>query len=207
MVSELYEKLIQACEKEQVDWAAVLDLINSLGSAINDRYEDGTILSELYRESDSYRQGWKLLEMTKLFLSAGYDVRANNGLNGAACLSQLCWSSYDGYVLETAEMLLDAGANPNYRYGDDQDEEGVLDDISWKLGNWHTGYYLTANLFEAYYRMIELAQQGKDYHGIRAGESCVGKQIKGIERISAPNANGNQDERREYYAYGAATPR
>ena len=198
MKSELFESIVRACEPEKVDWAKVSSLVASLGSAINDRYEEGTLLSELYTEVDAYKQGQKLLEITRIFLSSGYDVRANDGMNGGECLRNLCWSSYDGYILEIAELLLDAGADPNYSYSDDSEKSGILDDISWKLGYWHTGEYLEANTFEAYYRMIELAQSGKDYHGIRDSRTCIGKQISKIEKLSLVHREAN-DNRKEFY--------
>ncbi len=198
MKSELFDSIVSACEPEQVDWANVSALIASLGSAINDRYEDGTVLSELYMDIDAYNQGQKLLEITRIFLSSGYDVHANDGMNGGECLRSLCWSSYDGFILEIAELLLDAGADPNYSYSDDSEKSGILDDISWKLGYWHTGEYLEADLFEAYYRMIELAQSGEDYHGIQDGSSCIGKQISKIEKLSLVRREEN-DKCTEFY--------
>ena len=186
MKESVFEKIVEACETKHINWAGIRSLVSSLGPEINDSYGDGTILSELYSNVGAYKQGQILLEITRLFLASGYDVHANDGMNGGECLRMLCWSSYDAYVLEIAEMLLDAGADPNYccKEETDEDEEGVLEAVSWKLGSWYTGEYLSANLFEAYYRMIELAQGGEDYHGIRAGETCIGKQIKKIEKVS-----------------------
>lgn len=192
MKSKLFDSIVRACEPEQVDWGNVHSLVASLGPEINDRYEEGTILSELYTDVDAYKQGKKLLEITRIFLSLGYDVHANNGMNGGECLSNLCWSSYDGFILEIAELLLDAGADPNYGYSEGFDKSGTLDDISWKLGSWNTGEYLEANLFEAYYRMIELAQSGEDYHGIRDVSTCVGKHIKKIEKVSLVQGETNK---------------
>lgn len=198
MKSELFERIVRACEPEQIDWANVKTLISSLGSNINDRCEEGAILSELYLNADADKQGQKLLEITRIFLSLGYDVHANDGMNGGECLRSLCWSSYDGFILETAELLLDAGADPNYSHSDGAEKTCLLDDISWKLGYWQTGEYLAANLFEAYYRMIELAQSGEDYHGIRAGSTCIGKQINKIEKLSVPQQDADE-KRREFY--------
>ncbi len=198
MKSEQFKTIVRACEQVEVDWANVSALIASLGPSINDIYEDGTVLSELYMDINAYKQGQKLLEITRIFLSLGYDVHANDGMNGGECLKNLCWSSYDGFILEIAELLLDVGADPNYSYSEESEEYGLLDDISWKLDYWNTGEHLEANLFEAYYRMIELAQSGEDYHGIRDVFSCVGKQISRIERLSLFHQEAN-DKRKEFY--------
>ena len=206
MKSELFESIVRACEPEQVDWTKVGSLVASLGPAINDRYEDGSVLSELYADMDAYKQGRKLLEITRIFLSLGYDVRANDGMNGGECLRNLCCSSYDGYILKTAELLLDAGADPDYSRSDGSDKSDILDDISWKLGYWHTGEYLEADLFEAYYRMIELAQSGEDYHGIQDAPSCIGKRISKIEKLTLVHQEADDRSREFHIIWCEETP-
>ena len=48
------------------------------------------------------------------------------------------------------------------------------------------------------YRMIELAQSGEDYHGIRDGRTCIGKQISKIEKLSLVHREAN-DKSTEFY--------
>ena len=153
-VTEKYQQLSNLLSKKVVNWEEVESIIDSLGNHINDKYDDGTILSELYIDSHSYERGEILVELTKLFLKHGYDVHSNYDFNGAICLHNLCWASYDKYVLHVAELLLNAGANTHINIEGDY-EDGILNSISWKLGYWNIGEYNSANMFEAYYQMIQ----------------------------------------------------
>lgn len=180
-LGRIFDKILSFCRRQPADLAAVRALAASLGASINDPFGEGTLLSELYSEGDFYQLEPLLPELTRIFLSCGYDVRANDGMNGRACLSQLCWSSYDGCILEAAELLLDAGADPGSREA--ADEDSVFSDVAFKLSYWETGEWLTANLFEAYLRMLEAAVCGEDYHGIRDARTCVGKRLTRIDRV------------------------
>ena len=155
-MSEKYKLIYDLLSKKIIDWHAVELAVKSLGNSINDKYEEGTILSALYMDANTYENGEILTRLTKLFLDNGYDVTANDEMNGAECLRNLCWSSYDKYVLHTAEMLLDAGANTRMNT-DEDDEDGVMDSISWKFGYWNTGDYESANMFVAYYLIDKAA--------------------------------------------------
>ena len=150
---EEYQRLFNLISKKVINWDEVELIIESLGNHINDKYsdyscDDGTILSELYIDSHSYERGEILVKLTRLFLKYGYDVHANNDFNGAICLHNLCWASYDKYVLHAAELLLNAGANTHINVKEDF-EDGILNSISWKLVYWNLGYYETSNMFEA----------------------------------------------------------
>ncbi|MBR2852335.1 MAG: hypothetical protein IKB91_08125, partial [Anaerotignum sp.] len=59
----------------------------------------------------------------------------------------------------------------------------------WKSGDWYTGYYNTANIFEAYYLMAERALNGKDYQGIRSFRDCVGKTVTRVEWLKGKDEN------------------
>lgn len=75
---------------KKIDWAVVESLIEALGENINDAIDDDvTILSELFWGIGSGK-GDIVVKLTELFLKHGYDVSANDGLNGAACLYALC---------------------------------------------------------------------------------------------------------------------
>ena len=179
-MSEKYKLIYDLLSQKSIDWSAVELAVKSLGDSINDKYEEGTILSELYMDANTYENGEILTRLTKLFLDNGYDVTANDEMNGAECLRNLCWSSYDKYVLHTAEMLLDAGANTRVNT-DEDDEDGVMDSISWKFGYWNTGDYESANMFVAYYEMVQAERAGEDYHGIRNVDDCIDATLTKVE--------------------------
>lgn len=71
-------------------------------------YEE-TILSELIMSGEFYKQGSVLPDIVRHFLSCGYDLSVNDGLNGALALELLCWSSYDQHI-DAAKILMKAGA-------------------------------------------------------------------------------------------------
>ena len=195
-MTEAYETLSALLSKKTVDWDKVETVIKSLGTHINDLYnssfpDDGTILSELYIDSHSYKRGEILVELTKLFLKYGYDVHANNDLNGALCLHELCWASYDKYVLHAAELLLNAGANTHINIDDDY-EDGILNSISWKLGYWNIEEYESANMFGAYYQMVQAEQAGEDYRGIRDVSDCLDMTVTKVECFNIPNVENDK---------------
>ena len=196
MLSEKIEKLSGLLSKKVVNWGDVESMIEALGDDINYKYSDGidddcTILSELYYSLDFHKCGAILVELTRLFLEHGYDVHANDDFNGAICLHNLCWSSYDKYVLPAAELLLNAGANTHIKIEDDF-EDGILNSISWKLGYWHIGEYKSANMFEAYYQMIQAEQAGEDYRGIRDVSDCLDMVVTKVECFDDPTIINNR---------------
>ena len=177
MYDRIIKSLTEECSNYTIRWKVIEQLVSELKPVINKKTdEDETLLSTLYK-GYFVERGEDLLRLTKLFLENGYDVKANRGFNGGVCLHDLCWSSYDGYILEIAKLLLDCGADPHY-YDEDGD---LLECITFKLGNWLTGEYECANLFQAYYRLIEEAQMGTDYHAIYSLDQCVGKRLCKIE--------------------------
>ncbi|SFR69721.1 hypothetical protein [[Clostridium] aminophilum] len=148
--------------------------------------------------------------LTEIFLENGFDVKENSGHNGASCLLQLCWSFYDQYILDVAELLLDAGADPTVKTSED-DERGVMDSIDGKLDYWSMGemtdcpteYYDSANIFEAYYAMVDRALEHKDYHGIRAFWVSVGYRVNKVEEIAVPHWNKNESLKRRTLLFHA----
>lgn len=169
--------------KKNIDWDLFDQELSKLPD-INVIYEEDTILSELYHECPD---GTVLVEITKRFLAAGYDVAANDGQNGAMCLHNLCWATYDKYILDAAKLLLAAGADTKLSVNDDAEElSGVKGSISWRLsGDWVEGAYTVANTFEAYWQLVEAHEEGKDYQSICTFEDCIGQPLLGAEIISS----------------------
>lgn len=189
-------------ERKSIDWDKVDSLIEEIEPIINDPWEeDESLLSELLKDIGGY-SGSVMPELIRRFLCHGFNVHGNNGFNGGTCLHALCWSSYDQYILPAAELLLDAGADPFFSYKDaDDPEAGILDSISWKLGYWTVGPLQSANVFSAYYAMIEAAQNGKDYHGIRDISFCLGMRLQKVEKL-----NKETKEQTEYVLWFSDYP-
>lgn len=178
---------------KEVDWEKIESYVKELKPCINEEYDDGCILSYFI---NGFYYGKNLLKLVKVFMDNGFDVHKNDGKNGAMCLHELCWSTYDEYTLQIAEVLLDAGADSTINiYDEDEDEEsgGILDSIGWKLAEWTVGSCECANMFEAYYKMIERHQNGKDYHGIRAFRDAVGMEITKVEKIAIEDSMSGEN--------------
>lgn len=187
------EKIYRELTKRKTNWDNIEKYIQNMGDAINMLYEyEESILSALYK--CHLRKGDVNERLTDLFLKHGFDVSANEGRNGASCLHALCWSSYDRYILPIAEKLLDAGADSTIAYDEkdkEDDDMGVLSSISWKFGSWHTGDYESANMFVAYYEMVDRHQKGKAYKGIRAFRDSVGEAVSKVELMKVYDVRGN----------------
>ena len=172
----------------------------------DEEYE--SLLANLYEElSDRYyddeaRCGAILLDITKCFLKHGFDAEKY----GCECLHALCWANAGAYTLDIAELLLDNGASLYFSgesedvAGDEDEDNGVLDSIAWTLGRWHTNAWENANLMTAYYIMAEYAKEGKDYHGIRAAETCIGLPVDRVEKVTVNTCNKdfNEHKNRDY---------
>ena len=188
-IGRITKMLGKTISRNGIDWNTFGDILSSVEDInIFDNESEETILSELLGNYVLYHNGSLMPDIIRSFIKHGYDVHANDGINGGLCLSQLCWSSYDKYVLDAAKVLLDAGAPINYASADDipDDDEpnGVLGSISWKLsGLWDVdGDYSAANIFEAYYSMIMAVKDGKDYREISSYLDCIGLKL---EKVSA----------------------
>lgn len=189
LVSELKNCILKNIDSKHIDWKKTENFIHQLGENINDVVdEDDTFLSELYGH---VRNGKDAVELTKLFLHYGYDVAANNGFNGYACLNRLCWSFYDHHILHVAEILIDAGADCGSDLSEEYEDEAssVISSIAWCSGEWMTGNYQGGNIFEAYYEMISRKIYNKPYKGIRSFRDSVGKTINKILKLSAKDSD------------------
>lgn len=185
IISDSVSKLSAITDQTPIDWDAFDSVLKGLED-INayDEYDEETILSEFIMDGEFYKRGFILADVVRHFLACGYDVSANDGLNGGLALHSLCWSSYDHYVLEAAKVLMNAGAPVKYRTsGDDPNEEPecLLGSISWKIsGAWMVDKdYAWANILEAYYAMTEANIAGKDYNAMSSNS---------VSRVSAPQA-------------------
>lgn len=190
IISDAVSKLSAVTGLTPVNWSAFDAILNGLEN-INtyDKQYEETILSEFILEGGFYNRGTILADIVRRFLSCGYDVSANKGLNGGLALQALCWSSYDEHILDAAKVLMNAGAPVHYRISDDDsddDSEGLLGNIGWKLAGAWTSYkdYVFANTLEAYYAMTEANIAGKDYNAIDHYLASIGKRLTSVSAIN-----------------------
>ena len=173
----VHNSLIREAGQKKIDWAKVEELIEQLGDFINHRYDEDTLLSELY---EIVKEGKDALLLTKLFLDNGFDVHGNDGFHGAICLNRLLNSPYDKYILPIMELLIDAGADLDKEV---EESGGFLEQIRWELGCWMEDYCEDGNLYEACYMMAKRALKKKEYKGIRSYKECIGRTVTKIEKI------------------------
>lgn len=177
-------KIVATCPVRWDSFDAVLSDIENINCLSED--EDETVLTEFLFSADFFKMGQEMPTAVQHFLNAGYDVLVNGGRNGVLALKDLCWTSYDKYVVDAARVLLDAGSPTSYESesalpGDD--EGNVLSTIGWKSsGAWVVDKdYEWANILIAYQNLIETYNRCLDYHGIRVYHDCIGKALSGIQ--------------------------
>ena len=186
--SDHVDKLCRLAVKDAVDWAAfdtVLDAIEDINAI--DEEEEETYLTSCIQNAGYGGYGAILPEMIRHFLGKGYDVKANDGRNGGLCLSALCWSTYDQYIIDAAKVLLLAGAPLEYPSIDSEPGclSRILDDISDKVsGAWVVDKdYSWANIIETYYQIVRAAEAGKPFDWITTYHDCIGKRLDRVEFI------------------------
>ena len=186
-------KLNRILEKEPIDWSAFDEILSKV-SDINylDEKNNKTLLSWLIGNGDFYQNGAALPAVVVHFLNNGYDVKAHGGRNGVFVLRQLCWSSYDKYILDTAKILLDSGASIDYEPEDDErkkETDNVIGSIEWKLdGAWYVDQdYTWANIITSYYHIINAFQEGKDYRLISSFTEAIGQKLTSVSVIEQEN--------------------
>lgn len=200
IISNAVSKLSATTDQTPIDWDALDSLLKRIEdiNTYDDQCEE-TILSEFIMCGDFYNRGTVLADIVRHFLSCGYDVSANEGMNGGLALSALCWSSYDQHILDAAKVLMNAGAPVIYRSRhDDPNEkpEGLIGDISWKLsGAWMVDKdFGFANTLEAYYAMAEANLAGKDYNSIDSYFACIGKSLTAVSALKNGGTISLQNE-------------
>lgn len=189
MISDTVSILSAITDRTPIDWDAFDSVLNGLEdiNAYDEQYEE-TFLSELIMAGGYYSRGAILADIVRHFLSCGYDVSANEGLNGGLALNSLCWSSYDRHILDAAKVLMNAGAPVNFRTNDDdpdEEPEGLLGCIGWKLsGAWVVDKnFAFANTLEAYYAMAKASLSGKDYSSIEHYFTCIGRSLTAVSAL------------------------
>jgi len=198
--SDAVSKLSEITDQTPIDWEALDSVLKGIEdiNTYDDQYEE-TILSEFIMCGDFYNRGTVLADIVHHFLSCGYDVSANEGMNGGLALSALCWSSYDQHILDAAKVLMNAGAPVHYRSRDDDPNEepkGLIGSISWQLsGAWMVDKdFGFANTLEAYYAMAEANLAGKDYNSIENYFVCIGKTLTAVSALKTGGTISLQDE-------------
>lgn len=188
-INDAVSKLSAITEQTPIDWEAFDTVLKGLEdiNAYDSKYEE-TILSEFIMDGDFCNRGFVLADVVHHFLACGYDVSANDGLNGGLALHSLCWSSYDHHILDVAKVLMNAGAPVNYRTNDDAPNKkpnGLLGSIGWEIsGAWMVDNdYAWANTLEAYYAMTEANIAGKDYNYIDNYSVCIGRPLTAVSAI------------------------
>ena len=129
--------------------------------------------------------GRYLPELCEFFLRNGFNIHGSNDRFGGRCIMNLTWSSYDKYILDATKMLLDAGANPNYKY---DDNETLLSWVATKAsaGRCVDEDHNLENLFETMYSILEAATENRNYDAIEYFSVAIGRKVERIEMYCEP---------------------
>lgn len=194
---EIIERLLAIIKTDPVDWQAFDDVLDSLEdiNAIDEDAEE-TYLSDCLRDfyDDNFEE--KMLEVVRRFLAKGYDLKANEGRNGAFCLLWLCYV-YKKDIIEIAKLLLNAGAPTDYPSAerDKENVSAIMEGIHWKLsGAWVVDKdFSWANTMETYCELIEAFEAKKPFNEIATYHACIGKTFERAEIIGKEKLRRNDN--------------
>ena len=116
-----------------------------------------------------------VIDLIKLFVKYGYDVKSRNGQSGSDLLSQLTAPMViDDKIIEITDYVLKLGADPTVIYDGDSalSWAGSTSNDGWSLGD-----YVTGCLGDILWRIFYRASQKQSYQGIRTHQTYVGKKI------------------------------
>ncbi len=176
------DRLFSALAEEKPDFETAEALIRA-GASLNDSPENGdktsdaTVLARLIMGTDAGK-GARMLMIVRWALAHGFDVNGRDGLDGAAALCALAYSSADRHIVTAAKLLLEAGAKnlpvedaddtPFYAY---EGEEGFYHE---------NGNRRLCNLYTALCELMDAYESGGDWRLIDSFEAVQGKTISRI---------------------------
>lgn len=188
IIADTVDKLCDIVSQVPVDWEAFDAILRGVENINVVNEDDETILSQFILEKTFWDEDDTrdliLLDSVRHFFDCGYDVSANDGLNGFRVLGYpLMIAMRDEHMLNVAKMLMNAGAPVEVPGYDDGWNDGcLLNHIADKQSAERYVYddYNYANVLEAYYAMTEANLAGKDYNVIHSHLVCIGKPLVSV---------------------------
>ena len=139
---KLENELIDLCHQCPPDLEAIRSKIAE-GADVNANDGDAQTKKSLLAEV-IYNFGWVeendsiekygcqyLCDVIQIILDAGFDITLDEGRYGAMALSHLIFCYTDEHVLDAAQLLLNAGANPSIAPYADEPHETVITMVSF----------------------------------------------------------------------------
>ena len=168
----LQEALNNGLNINVYDKDADYDMQDTLLSYVLDYYGDGI------------QDGKYMSNIVKFFLDKGYDVNANNGLHGALALKSFVYSlTCDKYSIESAKLLLDAGADPFIPLYDDNDPVSayeVASEHDWDNRGLIEYDLRSADYYLALSIMFKRWKEKENYHSIQHVDTIIGQTVRGV---------------------------
>ena len=155
--------------------------------------EAGVDINEVldYPDGNSYlaqailvAYGKNLVPIIRFCIEHGFDVGKMDGRFGAECLLNVCYSTYDRYIVDAGRELIRAGAVDM----EIEDSKDVLETAIYKKGyeevfpQDYPGYDVV-NYFEAYIRMLEALHEGDTEADYGTFHDAEGKRITHVYAI------------------------
>ncbi len=122
-----------------------------------------------------YVPGERLVPIIRFCIEHGFDVGKMGGRFGAECLENVCYSSYDRYIVDAGRELIRAGAVDM----EVEESKNVLETAIEKKCYEETFFPDCAviNYFEAYIRMLEALHEGDTEADFGTFHDAEGKTI------------------------------
>ena len=176
MVMDLGEKekeLLELCRQKNLDTAALKRCLNEISDLNTDIDEEENLLTEVYREFYSMDdQCSSLPVITQLFIDAGFNIK-KHGFN---CLYAVRYSICNQYALEAAKVILKNGAEITASQWEELLENAGTEESFMSV----EGNHKLANLYYAYYELLDRARKGLPFEDILSWESCVGLRVEKV---------------------------
>lgn len=178
-------RLPEILSREPVEWDAFqreLDELAETGDINRVDEEWGeTLLFEALIDAELMGRGEVLLEAVRRILAAGFDVKAHEGFCGDYALGGLCWTTYDRSVLDAAKLLLDSAGEERI------DVSAAIGSAEWRIaGAWNVyDDWEFGNVLEAYIRLLNNYQQGKEYRSVNSFHRCIGLCLDGVAAVGS----------------------
>ena len=190
-IKDIVNKLLEIINKPDMDWDEFDAVLNSIDdiNAYDEEYGID-ILSTLL--GSIIRKKFLATDIVKHFMDCGYDVTANNGVNGGDTLSVLCAviGLYNYNIIDTVKMLMNAGAPVVYRKWDDDPDEDPKSLIE-SLESWSYYHYINITCYE----IAKANLEGKDYNSIDCHLTCIGKTLTSVSIANNKNGQALKSDR------------
>lgn len=169
-LGEKERKLLDLCMQNKPDLTEIKrTLVDGVDLNISID-EESNLLTEVYQGFFDYDgHDWAAPVITQLFIDAGFDTK-KHGFN---CLYAIRFSIYSQYAIETVKIILKNGVEMTASQGEELLEIVGTEESFMSV----EGEHELANLYFAFYEILDRARKGLPFEDIQSWENCVGLRL------------------------------